>query len=51
MILHKQGDVVLEDNHNGEEGMWQIKLNPPQGATPTHQSENKSMADRTKPEL
>ena len=31
--------------------MWQVKLTPPQGPTPTHKSENTLMADITKPKL
>ena len=49
--VHKQVEVVLEGNPNGEAGTWQVKLTPPQGPTPTHQSANTLMADRTKPEL
>ena len=51
MKLHKQGEVVLEGNHNGEAGMWQVKITSPQGPTPTHQSENTLMTDITKHEL
>ena len=51
MVVHKQGDNVLEVKHNGEKGMWQVKITPLQGPTPTHQSENNLMADRTKTEL
>ena len=51
MKVQKQGDIVLEGNLNVDAGMWQVKLNPPQFPTPTHQSENTFMADITKPEL
>ena len=51
MKVHKQGELVLEGNYNGEAGMWQVKLIPPQGPNPTHQPENTLMSDRTKPEL
>ena len=51
MTVHKQRELVLEGNFNGEAGMWQVKLTPPQGPTPTHQSVNTLMADRIKPEL
>ena len=51
MKVHKQGEKVLEGNLNGETGMWQVKLTPPQGPTLTHQSENNLIADITKPEM
>ena len=51
MTVHKKVEVVLERNHNVESGMWRVKLNPPQGPTPTHQLSNTLMAERTKPEL
>ena len=51
MKVHKQGEVALEGNHNGELGIWKVKLTPPQGPTPIHQSANILTADRTKPEL
>ena len=51
LTIHKQGEKFLKVNLNGEAGMWQVKLTPPQGPTPTHQSANILMADRTKPEL
>ena len=51
MTVQKQGEAVPEGTRNGEAGMWQVKITPPQGPTPTHQSANTLMAERTKPEL
>ena len=51
MIAYKQVEKVLEGKRNEEAGMWQVKITPPQFPTPTHQSANTLMPDRTKPEL
>ena len=45
MTVNKQGEVVLEVNHNGESVMRHV------GPTLTHQSANTLMADRNKPVL
>ena len=52
MTVHKQVEVFLEGNHNGESVMCQVKLTPPYPSpTPTHQSANTLMEEQTKPEL
>ena len=51
MTVHEQGGKVLEGKCNGETGMWQVKITPQQGPTPTHQPGNNLMKDKTKSEL
>ena len=52
MAVQKKGEVVLKFTRNGSAGMCWVKLTPPQPSqTPTYQSANTVMVDRTRTEL
>ena len=53
LIVEKKGYVVLERTCKGVAGMWYVHLatTPQPSPTPTRQSGNNMIADRTKPDL